>query len=71
MTVVRNDQCTRFFGATYPKNEMMARAIQHTIPTYGIADIALLSPDMNIKPAQSGLARVAGVTMAAAYRWKY
>ena len=49
-------RCTRCCGATYPKKEMMASAIQHAIPTYGIADIALSRPERKIDPAQSGLA---------------
>lgn len=45
------------FGATYPKNEMTASAIQHAIPTYGIVNIALSSPERKIDAAQSKLAR--------------
>src|SRR5258706_3832015 len=55
--------CTDCFRATHPKNEMMASAIQHAIPTKGIADIALSSPERKIDAGQCGLARWAkGVT---------
>jgi hypothetical protein len=32
---------------THPKKEIMASAIQHTIPTYGIGVSAASSPEMN------------------------
>lgn len=64
--------CAGCCGATYPKKEMMASAIQHAIPTYGIAAIPLSSPEGKIDAAQSGSAGWEGVTRErTAYRWKY
>jgi len=47
---------------TYPKNEITARAIQHAIPTYGIADIALSSPEKYDIAVRTGSARPGGMT---------
>jgi len=52
---------TRRFGGTYPKNEIMASAIQHAIPTYGIANIASSSPERNIDAAVQ-ISAATGVT---------
>jgi len=59
---------------TYPKNEMTARAIQHTIPIYGTAAIPLSSPEINTVAVQSSLAGRGGAGQdyeATAYRCRY
>jgi hypothetical protein len=53
---------THCFGATYPKNEMKASVIQHAIPTYGIANIALSSPERNTEAVQSRISGAAEAT---------
>jgi hypothetical protein len=62
---------THYFGATYPKNEMKASAIQHAIPTYGIANIALSSPERNTEAVQSWVSAGSGSDEETAHRWKY